>query len=122
VLRHVPYDPYCEENDSYSTAYGPLLSWNAHQAFPDDENDYYYFVLPSARTVDIVVSNFAPTSSNGDLIIRDEALQLKASFGLPGQTVMRIDDLALAAGKYYVHVYTASNYSNSQLYTLQVTY
>jgi hypothetical protein len=127
VLRHYPFDPYFEPNDHWLDAYGPLASGQAYQAYPDDPEDYYTFTLPGARTVDVVVSDYAPTSDNGQLLVYGPAVgnergPLVGQFGLPGQTEMRIDDLALGAGKYYVRIFTSSAYSNSQLYTLRVTY
>jgi hypothetical protein len=122
VLRYYPWDPYYEPNDTKEQAYGALLPWHDYLAYPNDLEDYYYFTLTSGKTVDIVVSDFSPTSTNGDLLLYDEALNLIDYFGQTGFTEMRLDDEVLAAGKYYIRVRTTANYSNSQLYTLRVTY
>jgi hypothetical protein len=118
-----PYDPYYEPNDTFESAYGALQRGQGYAAYPDDEHDYYYFTLSSAKTVSIVVSDFAPTSSKGDLLLYNGAEVLIRWFGIPGYTEMRLDDVELGAGKYYIQVYTVSgNFSDSQLYTLRVTY
>jgi hypothetical protein len=119
-----PWDPYCEPNNSKGTAYGPLLPGISFQAYPDDANDYYYFTLSSAKTVDFLVSNYAPTSEFGDLLIYNNVDPGPiAQFGLSGYTQMWINDLSLGAGKYYVQVYTVDgHFSNAQLYALRVTY
>lgn len=122
VLRIVNrWDEYFEENDSFAQAYGPIQRGVQYRAYPDDRDDYYYFELPSAATVTIYVADFAPTSTSGDLILYDEGEQYIDQHGDPGKDFLAIDRW-LEPGKYYVRVYTAEDYSTSQLYTLTVTW
>jgi hypothetical protein len=123
AVRYYPWDPYYEPNNFKQDAYGPLASGLDYLAYPDDTNDYYYLFLTSDKTVDILVSDYEPTSDNGDLLIYDETNPSPiAQFGEPGFSEMSIDNLELSAGKYYVRIYTSDDYSDSALYTLRVTY
>ena len=97
----------------------PLTAAINYLAYPNDTEDYYYFTLTSAKTVDIVVSNFVPTG--GDLLLYNEAHGLIDYVGYAAPT-MRLDDQALSAGKYYVRVRATAGLSTSKLYTLRVTY
>jgi hypothetical protein len=123
TLLNTPWDPYYEPNNFKQDAYGSLASGLDYLAYPDDTNDYYFFTLTSQQTVDILVSDYVPTSNNGDLLIYDEVNPSPIEqFGQPGYTEMSIEDLVLPAGKYYVRIYTSSGFSDSSLYTLRVTY
>jgi hypothetical protein len=129
VLRYYPHDPYYEPNDHWLDAYGPLASGQAYLAYPDDENDYYYFTLTTDGIVDVMVSNYEPTSAHGDLLVygpADGDLRgpLVDHYGQADyQTEMRlVPPLELGPGKYYVLVYTSQPITGGQLYTLRVTY
>ena len=128
VLRHHPWDPYCEPNDHWLDAFGPLPSARIFKAYPDDLNDYYYFTLSDQRTVEVVVSNYEPTSFNGNLLVYgpadgDQRGPLVDHFGdADYHTVMQLSLADLAPGKYYVLVLTSDDESDTELYTLQVTY
>ena len=119
VLRHYPYDPYFEPNNTFDQAYGPLSPATNYLAYPNDVEDYYCFRLTSARTVDIVVSDFVPTG--GDLLLYNQAKELIRQFG-SAAPVMRLDGNLLGAGKYYIRVRATAGQSSTQLYTLRVTY
>jgi uncharacterized repeat protein (TIGR01451 family) len=130
VLRNCrTWDPHYEENDHWLAAYGPLTSGQTYLAYPDDEDDYYYFELSSAATVNIRVENFAPTSTYGDLLLYgpatgDDRGPRITYYGQPGHSSMVLEPQSLEPGKYYIRVYVAdsSHYSTSRLYTLTVSH
>jgi hypothetical protein len=121
-----PANNYCEDNDTPGTAYGPLELGVAYQAYPDDTDDYYYFELGLPASVDISVSNYVPTSSNGTVAlygpaIGDEHGPLIDYYGPPGHSSMLLGPHGLGQGKYFIRVYTASDHSTTQLYSLTIT-
>jgi len=128
VLRNYhTWDAYYEENDHWLDAYGPLVSGATYLAYPDDIEDYYYFVLSESVTVTISVTDFAPTSTDGDLLLYGPAVgnergNLIKQYGKKGHSSMSLGPHSLGPGKYYVRVYTAQGYSTTQLYRLTVTY
>ena len=108
-------------------ANGPLRSGREYYGYPDDSDDYYYFKLSARATVNVSVTDFAPTSSNGAVALygptagyeRGERIDY---YGEPGHSSMVLGSHSLGAGKYYVQVYTAQAHSTTQLYRLTVTY
>ena len=128
VLRNYrTWDAYYEENDHWLDAYGPLVSGRAYLAYPDDVEDYYYFVLSAPATVNVSVTDFAPTSSNGTVMLYGPATgsergNLIDYYGPPGDSSMPLGPRSLGPGKYYVRVYTNQGHSTAQLYRLTVTY
>jgi hypothetical protein len=134
-LRYLPlvlknyrtWDAYYEENDHWLDAYGPLVSDRTYLAYPNDVEDYYYFVLSATATVNVSVTDFAPTSSNGTVALYGPATgsergNLIEYYGPPGDSSMPLGPHSLGPGKYYVRVNTAQGYSTTQLYRLTVTY
>ena len=127
VLRnHQSWDTYYEENDDHLAAYGPLVSDQPYQAYPDDIEDYYYFELSSGATVVVNVTDYAPTSSDGTVMlygpaVGDDRGAFIDYYGELGHTSMTLDPWVLGPGKYYVRVRTATGHSTTQLYTLTVT-
>jgi len=128
VLRNCrTWDAYYEENDHWLDAYGPLASGKVYLAYPDDVEDYYYFVLSAPATVNVSVTDFAPTSSNGTVmlygpVVGDELGNLIGYYGPRDQSSMSLGPYSLGSDKYYVRVRTAQGYSTTQLYRLTVTY
>jgi hypothetical protein len=121
-----PANNYCEDNDTPATAFGPLEFGTGNQAYPDDDEDYYYFELSSPEVVDVSLSDFAPTSSNGTIVLYGpadgDALGEQIDYyGPAGHTSMSLDPHGLGPGKYHVWVYTTGDHSITQLYTLTVT-
>jgi hypothetical protein len=124
VLRR---DMYYEENDGWPSAYGPLASGPTYLAYPDDAEDYYYFTLSATATTFVTVTNFAPTSSYGTVVLYgpagDERGAYIAHYGKGGYSSMVLGPHLLGAGRYHVRVYTREgHYSATQPYTLTVTY
>jgi hypothetical protein len=120
-----PDNNHCEDNDTPSTAYGPLDLGAAYQAYPDDIDDYYYFELSLQDSVNVSVSDFAPTSSNGTVALYGPAdgdqlgPQIDA-YAPPGHSSMVLGPHELETGKYFVHIHTASDHSETQPYSLTV--
>jgi hypothetical protein len=108
---------YCEDNDTFSTAYGPLGLGVEYRAYPKDAKDYYVFGLSTAHNVTINLQNYQAT---GDLLLYDAAQTLEGQWG-KGNSTMTIGPISLAPGTYYVLVYTAANTNMSTLYALTVT-
>lgn len=121
VLKADP-NPY-EENDTWSQAYGPLISGKTYSAFPEDQYDYYYFDLASQANVTVNVENFLPLSNNGTVALYREDHSRIDYFGYLNFEDMVLGPHTLDAGKYYVLVYTApDHYTRDGLYLLRVTW
>jgi len=118
------WDAYYEENDDWLAAYGPLVSGRTYLAYPDDVEDYYYFVLSAPATVNVSVTDFAPTSSNGTVMLYGPATGSERGnridyYGPPGDSSMSLGPHSLGPGKYYVRVNTAKGYGcKSQIVNL----
>jgi uncharacterized repeat protein (TIGR01451 family) len=124
VLRR---DIYYEENDGWPSAYGPLASGGIYRAYPDDTEDYYYFTLRALAWVKVSVTDYAPTSTWGTVMLYGPAVgelgDRIAFFGPPGQSSMVLGPHLLGAGRYHIRVRTVEgHYSTTQPYTLTVTY
>jgi hypothetical protein len=127
VRNYRTWDAYYEENDDWLAAYGPLVSGQAYLAYPNDTEDYYYFELSAPATVNVSVTGFAPTSTNGTVVLYGPAVGDERGpqidyYGPDGHSSMSLGPHSLGAGKYYVRVYTANGHSTTQLYSLTVTY
>lgn len=117
-----PGNNYCEDYDSWQNPYGPLESDVSYSAYPNDANDYYYFVLRNTGAVTVRVTNY---QAEGQVLVRDEALEEKgkAVEQAGGDGIMEVSISSLPSGKYYIQLYTAPGHENSSdLYTLRVTY
>jgi hypothetical protein len=121
-----PLNDYCEENDTPGTAFGPLEFGAASEAYPDDMEDFYHFDLSLPASVSVNVSDFAPTSSNGSVMLYgpsdgDDTGPEIDSYTQSEHSSMRLGPHGLGPGKYFVRVYTAADYSSDDLYSLAVT-
>jgi hypothetical protein len=126
LKRYRTWDTYYESNDHWLDAYGPLASGQTYRAYPDDAEDYYYFTLPAKVTVNVTVTDFAPTSSNGTVAlygpaVGDERGDYIVHYGDDGRRLMHLEE-SLGPGKYYIRVYTAQEHSTQQLYSLTMAY
>jgi hypothetical protein len=120
LREHRSWDLYYEPNDTWQAAYGPLAFGPPYRAYPDDQEDYYFFDLSSASSVTVRAEGY---QAEGQLLLY--RYHESGDFTLIGQdarglSTMIIED-ALEAGQYYVRVYTSGDRSNSALYTLTVT-
>ena len=119
VLKNFFISPY-EPNNNATQAYGPLQRGVAYRAYPDDTEDWYYFILSTTSSITVRVENF---SANGDLLIyKDPNISEPVDQWGQGGSTMTVGPLSLDAGKYYIRVYAASGYNTTTLYTLKMTY
>jgi hypothetical protein len=77
-------------------------------------------------TVDVTVTDFAPTSSNGTVALYGPAVgdnrgDYIVHYGDDGRRSMHLEK-SLGPGKYYIRVYTAREHSTQQLYSLTMAY
>lgn len=109
-----PLNNYCEENDTWQQAYGPLQPNASYTAYPDDAEDFYYILLLSAAQVTFSVTNY---QASGWLIVYSESY---TEIGRrPAQNNQIIaGPYNLSPGKYYIRIYTSQPYNSTALYTL----
>jgi hypothetical protein len=119
-----PSNDFCEPNDTFQTAYGPLQLGAEYRSYPgdrDDAEDYYYFLVPEPNArVTIRVTNYV----DGQLRLYDsQKTEIAMTYEQAGgDTVMELSDVTLTGGTYYIRVYTDQRYwSDSRLYALTVT-
>jgi hypothetical protein len=122
-----PYAPactstnnYCEENDTWDTAYGSLRPGSSYNAYPDDAEDMYFINLNTSATVTIQVSGFV---GEGQLFVYDQNHnELGWDYDPENDGILTISTLSLSSGKYFIRIYSEEPYSTSSLYSLVVTY
>jgi hypothetical protein len=122
-----PYAPacastnnYCEENDTWDIAYGPLRPGGSYNAYPDDAEDMFFINLPTSATVKIQVSGFV---GEGQLFVYDQNHnELGWDYDPENDGILTISTLSLSSGKYFIRIYSEEPYSTSSLYSLVVTY
>jgi hypothetical protein len=122
-----PYAPacastnnYCEDNDTWDIAYGPLRPGGSYNAYSDDAEDIYFINLNTSTTVTVQVSGY---QASGQLFIYDEQLnELGWDNNPDNDQVLTLGPLNLSPGKYYIRIYTAEPFNPSDLYQLVVTY
>jgi Bacterial pre-peptidase C-terminal domain./PKD domain. len=118
VLRAYFSNP-CEPNDDHTQACGPLASGQTYPNYPDDTEDWFYVEMGTAGNLQAVVTNYSAT---GNLLLYAEGNYNDpiAAWGQGGSTMTVTK--SVAAGTYYVRVYTASGFNTDQLYDLVSTY
>jgi hypothetical protein len=113
-------------DDALTQANGPIVSGLTYYGvFPSgaDEKDYYYFELPTARGVELRLTNI-PSGHDYDLVLRDPA-NMDDPVGYSGESGNADEHIVtgvLHAGRYYVQVYNRSGSASSEPYHLKVTY
>ena len=115
VASNVPLGDEYEPNDHWLEASGPLVSGHAYQSLPNDTDDYFFFELTSPAEVNVNVTNYAPTSSFGTVLLYGPATggelgDLVDYYGLSGRSDMSLGPHTLDAGKYYVRVNTVEGH------------
>ena len=103
---------------------GPIMpNLVYYGTFPngDDVDDYYFFDLPTARRVNVWLTNI-PSDQNYDLILRDASLTVKGYSGNLSNSgeYIRTEDI-LPAGRYYIQVFHRSTGGSTQPYHLTFT-
>ena len=123
VLRYYFPDPY-EPNNSFAQAWGPLASGQTYHAyFPTeaDENDYYYFDLPVARSVEIWLTDILPGNDHA-LYLYDAAQALVDFSDEYDNADEHIFLASVPAGRYYVRVERFQGTTRTQPYVLRATF
>jgi hypothetical protein len=123
VLRSFFVDPY-EPNDGFAEAWGPLVSGQDYRAyFPTeaDEDDYYYFDLPAAHSVDIRLSGILPGNDHA-LYLYDAAHALVDFSDEYDDADEHIYQASLPPGRYYVRVERFQGTTRTQPYVLRATF
>ncbi len=117
--NYIPDEP----NDSACAAYGITLNKN-YQFLPDDAEDWYVFTLNTASSLNISITNY--TSTDGQLLMYKRGascsdLQWNSAWHDPYITPSGSITLSsVAAGTYYVRIFTNNVPSNPTEYTLRV--
>jgi hypothetical protein len=117
---------FCEDHDTWETAYGPLALNAPYSAYPEDAEDYYLLDLAVSTTLSVTLSDYAPTSDQGTLALygptTEQGLGNQVdAFTEAGQTFMALGPHTLQAGTYVVQVQTAeAAFTDTVTYTLTV--
>jgi hypothetical protein len=114
--EHRTWDPYYEPNDTREAAYGP-----PYQAYPDDQDDYYFFDLSSASSVTVRVEGY---QAEGQLPpYRYDESGDRTQIGHDGRdlSTMVVGPQTPEAGRCHIRFYTSADRSNTDLYALKVT-
>jgi hypothetical protein len=111
---------YCEDYDTYQTAYGPLEPDVAYRAYPDDEKDYYYFLVHNPASVTVRVTDYWAI---GQVIVRREDLtEIGKDWEDPvNDGILQVVLPGLSPGKYYIQLYTTSGHNQDTPYTLTIS-
>jgi hypothetical protein len=114
-----------EPNNTAAIANGPLRSdFVCYGTFPSasDANDYYYFDLAAAHTIELWLTNIQ-AGRNYDVVLRDENLVIRGYSANLGSSDEYIKTgAALDPGRYYIQVYNRDLSASSQEYHLRVVY
>jgi hypothetical protein len=113
---------YCEPNNSLPTAFGPLDSAISIQAYPNDEDDYYYFYLNAPAVLTISVTHYQEINpqADGQLQLRDAQATILAGDTSSEDHALTVGPIEIQTpGKYYVYLYSGTLDQNN-LYTLTV--
>jgi hypothetical protein len=132
-------DEYYEDNDTQDQAY-PLNFGRVYQAYPDDQDDWYYVFLDQTSFLDVQVENYVAL---GQLVVyepdpgNDPPRRVIANDGrgLPTMALPNEDfaealthlpeaepGTGLPPGRYYIRIYSSGDFSSEQLYRLITAY
>lgn len=126
-------DTFYEENDTPETAFGALTSDQVYQAYPEDQEDWYYFEIEqTTSSVQLELRNYI-RSHKGQIVLYwlNPATQKPERVANDGgdSSTRRIpneghsDELQdLRPGRYFIRVYTIEKHNNSTLYRLKAEY
>jgi hypothetical protein len=106
-----------EPNNKYHQANGSIRSGKNYQGYPDDSDDYFYFITESSGPITVNLSNH--TGTGVQLLLYYNSIDNRV--GLDNTAPYAIN-YSGAPGIYYVRIYAAGGYNSSNPYTLQVTY
>jgi hypothetical protein len=123
VVRDSFRDRY-EPNDTFDQAWGPLASGQTYRAFfpsEADENDFYFFELTDAHSVEIWLSDILPGNDHA-LYLYDPAHALVDYSDNYDDADEHIVQPSLPAGRYYVRVERFQGTTRTQPYALRVVF
>ncbi len=110
-------------DDAKPEAKGPLASGETYYGlFPaDDIQDYFYFDLSTAHSVELWLTNIA-SGEDYDLYLRDVNLKIvgKSEEGDNANEYVSVDNLP--TGRYYIQIYPRDPSGSTQPYHLRVVY
>jgi uncharacterized membrane protein len=109
-----PYES--EDNDDAAQANGPLCAGRDYRGYPDDLSDYYYV---TSRGGQITAQMWDYQGGGGQLLLYDENLTVLDRDYDPSDG-WRVT-AQVGPGRYYIRVFTASNFSTQAAYRLRVT-
>ena len=113
-----------EPNDAYTQANGPIVSGLTYYGtFPGaaDPQDYFYFDLSTAHSVELWLTNI-PAGQDNNLVLRDSEQYLVRYSGNLGYASEHILPVTLPAGRYYIQVFNYSGGGSTQPYHLRIVY
>jgi hypothetical protein len=114
-----------EPNDVAATqANGPIVSGLTYYGrFPSgaDEKDYFAFEMPTAHTVEVLLTNI-PSGQDYDLALYDEGLNRLAWSNEAGNVYEHLLTEVLPVGRYYVQVINFGMAGSPTWYQLRVFY
>lgn len=89
---------------------------------PGDKDDYYWFEMSSAHTVEVWLTQI-PEGHNYSLYLYDSTGTGQLGYsGEPGNRDEHILTGVLPPGRYVIRVYAGQGYSASQFYALRTVY
>ncbi|MCB0198988.1 MAG: pre-peptidase C-terminal domain-containing protein [Anaerolineae bacterium] len=125
LLQVVPWARY-EPNNTRATAYGPLQSGTAYQAYiwRAGDQDYYYIDVTATNTDITVDLTNIPANTDYDLYLYASATAPLpvASSAQYGNVDEHIRYHPAATGRYYIRIYPYQGASKQQPYHLKATF
>jgi hypothetical protein len=121
--RSASIDPY-EPNDTFETAWGPLVSGATYYGyFPttSDNDDFYYLDLPAAHSIEVWLTGL-PAGNDYNLYLYDAAHVLIGYSGNVGTVDEHILVANQPAQRYYIRVTREVGTSATQPYALRAVY
>ncbi|HDQ71708.1 MAG TPA: hypothetical protein ENN19_06380, partial [Chloroflexi bacterium] len=110
-------------NNAKTQASGPLVSGSTYYGLlpADDVQDYFYFDLSAAHSVELWLTNIA-SGEDYDVYLRDASLSIVRASAQAGNVDEYFLTGDLQPGRYYIQVYNDSASGSTQPYHLRVLY
>ncbi len=107
-----------EPNNSYTEANGPLRSGQDYFGYPNDQKDYFSFLM--LQNGDITIDLTGHTGSGVQLQLFYESITNRVDYD--SQPPYQISLSNQPAGTYYVYIFTESGFNTTNAYTLHADY
>jgi hypothetical protein len=118
--RSVPVSWEREPNDPWNTnANGPLISGGSHFGYQNDPKDIFWFDADKNGTIRVNLTGQSAEGVQLQLYYRPDADPIRVDYRVSPPYAI---EYAGEAGRYYVYIYAAGGYNESQPYTLWVEY